>query len=244
MMWNQRDTVTLRARTVPRKKQFVLAWCVYAALELENKEAIALYDTRVHKALSKLLHLSQIRIYGVVPEDEWKSKVEARASLPLKNARKVYMRASILLIGPRPASEQVARSLATCQLYLQDAPPGLTSYPYVNPQSLEIPQMPVMENVFSSLEPFSYIDYGIEIDPPLAGRTREADNLFADVADFFDEFTSHEFLPQAITDIRIKTPLLRCSGSFSGQASELTVLQSSESRSRLYRGQRAHERIF
>ena len=195
----------------------------YSALELEDKEVIAVFDARVHSALSNLLHSSQIRVDGVVSEDEWKSKVEARSSLRLKNAKRLSMKTSVLLTGPKFASEEVARTLSSYQLYLQDVYSGLTTCQYSNPQSLEIPKMPVIEDVLLNLEPFDCLGDELGSDHSPATQSLEGDDLL-DLAGFFDEFTSHDFLPKASTDVRIKTSLLRyCIRSSTVSLSDLTV---------------------
>ena len=170
-----------------------------------------MFDTRVYSAFSRLPRLSQFVIEGIVLEDEWKAKIKDRSTIRLKNAKRASMKINVLLSGPKHSAEEVAKTLAAYELYLQDPYSGLTVCSYENPQSLQLPQVAVSEDMLLDLEDFGCPEPEIEINLPTVSQDLEGNDLLAMVGDFFDEFTTQESLSEATTDVRIKTPLLRCS---------------------------------
>lgn len=104
---------------------------------------IGVLDEKLFQALRSCMTGEHFQIDVWVPWEEWFAKQSDAEYLSINNRKIVILKVDLILFGLDQVRDRVATSLGGSKIYLQDPHMGLFEHPYANPQSLDLPELPV-----------------------------------------------------------------------------------------------------
>ncbi|KAK7943140.1 uncharacterized protein PG986_012253 [Apiospora aurea] len=185
--------------------------CAY--LSTESGRAVCIVNMRVSHAVVELQKLDGLQFKAFAQAGEWRARLKERrtARAGRKDTTNIRLKVTIVVLGPEVAADEAARVLAQDQLLLQEPHEELNGHPYINPQSLHIPE--ILQRTSYTEEMSGHVQNG-PTDCNL--RVPKDDlsgpglvDLVLNIDEFYKHVPGHDYLQEAYIDGRIRTPLLR-----------------------------------
>ncbi|KAK4166949.1 SNF2 family N-terminal domain-containing protein [Cladorrhinum sp. PSN259] len=169
----------------------------------ENKRDLGVLSNQTFRALKIICDIHDASFKPLLHSDEWKEKLDIMRGKGYWGKIAVNMKLNLILFGPRCASIEVARILATENRFLQNPIAGTFSeLPYENPQSLILPAV----QDFGTSE----IGLGLRTDDQEEDTDNGAQQMSTefDIDTLLNSIPSHDYLSLAAIHSHVVTKLL------------------------------------
>ncbi|KAK8084665.1 hypothetical protein PG997_005936 [Apiospora hydei] len=185
--------------------------CAY--LSTESGQAVCVVNRRVSHAVVELQKLDGLQFKAFAQAGEWRARLKERraARTGRKDITNIRLKVTIIVLGPEVAADEAARVLAQDQLFLQEPHEELNGRPYINPQSLHIPE--IQQRAGYTEELFGPVKNGTAdcslrvLKDDLSGPGLV--DLVLNIDEFYNHVPGHDYLQEAYIVGCIRTPLLR-----------------------------------
>ncbi|KAK8044974.1 SNF2-related protein [Apiospora rasikravindrae] len=183
--------------------------CAY--LSTESGQAVCVVNRRVSHAVVELQKLGGLQYKAFAQAAEWRARLKERrtARTGRKDTANIRLKVSVIVLGPGVAADEAARVLAQNQLFLQEPHEQLNVHPYINPQSLHIPELLPSAGYTEALSgklQNGLSDCNAHVSDDLLGPGLV--DLVLNIDEFYQHVPGHDYLQEAHIDGRIRTPLL------------------------------------
>jgi hypothetical protein len=175
----------------------------YCVLQTKEGCAFGILNKRVFRSLTRLTCFPDLEYTALIARNAWQERIFPGG----KDSKQRCIGLDINISGPRCELDATARGLSRAQLFLQPPHYGTSNLPYQNPQYLDLPglvqvlELPVFSN---SQTP----NAGAHADSGDNKALVENDG-YPDFDKILEELPRHDYLKEAVVDIRVMTKLLR-----------------------------------
>jgi SWI/SNF-related matrix-associated actin-dependent regulator of chromatin subfamily A3 len=175
----------------------------YCVLQTKEGCAFGILNKRVFRSLARLTCFPDLEYTDLIAWNAWQERIFPGG----KDSKRRCIGLDINISGPRCELDATARGLSRAQLFLQPPHYGTSNLPYQNPQYLDLPGLvQVLElPIFSNSQ-----------TPSAGAHTDSGDNKalvendgYPDFDKILEELPRHDYLKEAVVDIRVTTKLLR-----------------------------------
>ena len=164
---------------------------------------IATINTKTYSALKSLLN-ERIRYKALVPQAEFRRKLDTTVHSPGANRSELTWSMDIQIFGISSIADTVAKELSKYRLFLQHPHPMPVDVAYENPQYLSMAGSSFTNGAI--LPPISTEMSQVESK---SNPDSELDHVPNELIAIINNLPRHEYLQEADVDKRIKTKLLR-----------------------------------
>ncbi|CAG9975889.1 unnamed protein product [Clonostachys byssicola] len=197
----------------------------YGLIRTSTDQAIGVLNDKLFQALLSCMAGEHFQIDVWVPSEEWFAKESHAQGLSTNNRKIVILKVDLILFGPDQARNKVATSLGGSKIYLQDPHMGLFQHPYDNPQSLDIPELPVEFQTTTETTSTGFMTEDASEAEDEVGRSREGNsselhNLIADIDSLLEASPVHKPIIASTKNARMISTLFSYQHTITGAKSE------------------------
>jgi hypothetical protein len=172
-------------------------------LQTKQKRTFGVLNNKVFRSLTKLSCFQALEYVALIGFNGWKERSFSTG----KDSKISCISLDINISGPRSELDTIARELSRARLFLQSPHHSTTTLPYENPQYLhllgvvQVQEFPVSSSSQEPNFPTSVISAPEQVVV--------LNDEYPDFDKILEELPRHDYLKEAVVDIRVKTQLLR-----------------------------------